>query len=77
VPALVGTDFLAKWKGQTAGDLFEQIRSTMPQGGANSLSRQQYADVLAYIFNKNKFPVGKNDLGDEYATLRAIRIEPK
>lgn len=77
VPGLVGNDFMSKWSGSTAGDLFEQIRNTMPQGGAGSLSRQAYADVLAYIFNKNKFPVGKQDLGDEFATLNGIRIESK
>jgi mono/diheme cytochrome c family protein len=77
VPGLVGNDFLSKWNGSTAGDLFEQIRSTMPQGGAGTLSRQEYSDVLAYIFNKNKFPVGKQDLGDEFVTLNGIRIAPK
>jgi len=75
VPALVGPDFLRKWTGATAGELFEQIRSTMPQDSPGSLSPQQYADVLALIFNKNKFPAGKIPLPDDDAALGMIRIE--
>ena len=75
VPALVGADFLGKWTGATAGELFEQIRSTMPQDSPGSLTPQQYVDVLALIFNKNKFPAGHIPLPDDYAALRMIRIE--
>ena len=75
VPALVGPDFLGKWTGATAGELFEQIRSTMPQDSPGSLSPQQYADVVALIFNKNKFPAGRTPLPDDDAALRLIRIE--
>jgi len=75
VPALVGPDFLGKWTGATAGELFEQIRSTMPQDSPGSLTPQQYADVLALIFNKNKFPAGRIPLPDDDAALRMIRIE--
>lgn len=75
VPALVGPDFLRKWTGATAGELFEQIRSTMPQDSPGSLTPQQYADVVALIFNKNRFPAGRTPLPDDYAALRMIRIE--
>ena len=75
VPALVGPDFLGKWAGATAGELFEQIRSTMPQDSPGSLSPQQYADVVALIFNRNKFPAGRTPLPDDDAALRMIRIE--
>ena len=75
VPALSGDEFLNKWSGATAGDLFDQIRMTMPQDNPGSLTPRQYADVLAHIFKKNKFPAGKNDLADDLTTLNAIRIE--
>ena len=75
VPALVGPDFLGKWTGATAGELFERIRSTMPQDSPGSLSPQQYADVVALIFNRNKFPAGRTPLPDDDAALRMIRIE--
>ena len=75
VPALVGADFLGKWTGATAGELFEQIRSTMPQDSPGSLTPQQYADVVALIFNRNKFPAGRTPLPEDDAALRMIRIE--
>ena len=75
VPALVGPDFLGRWTGATAGELFERIRSTMPQTSPGSLSPQQYADIVALIFNKNRFPAGRTPLPGDYAALRMIRIE--
>ena len=56
-------------------ELFEQIRNTMPQDSPGSLSPQQYADIVALIFNKNKFPAGRTPLPGDYAALRMIRIE--
>jgi cytochrome c len=76
VPALVGEDILNKWNGAMAGEIFEQIRQTMPQDNPGSLTPAQSADLLAFIFKKNKFPEGKVELGTEFEALNAIRIEP-
>ena len=75
VPALTGDEFLNKWNGAMAGDLFDQIRMTMPQDKPGTLTSRQYADVLAYIFKKNNFPAGKNDLEADLDALNTIRIE--
>jgi len=76
VPALVGADFLTKLNGSMLSDLFERIRTTMPQDGPGSLSSTQYADVVAFMLNKNNFPGGTTDLPDDLDALKAIRIEP-
>jgi mono/diheme cytochrome c family protein len=76
-PELVGADFLARWNGQTAGDLFEKMRTSMPTDSPGRLGRQQYADVLAYILNANKFPPGPKELDRETAALKQIKIEAK
>jgi cytochrome c len=76
VPALLGADFLTKWNGSMVGDLFELVRSTMPQDGPGSLSPAQYADVVAFMLNKNKFPAGATDLPADLEGLKTIRIEP-
>jgi len=76
VPALVGPDFLTKWNGSMVGDLFELVRTTMPQDGPGSLSPAQYADVLAFMLNRNKFPGGKIELPADLDGLRTIRIDP-
>jgi cytochrome c len=75
VPALVGADFLTKWNGSMAGELFELVRTTMPQDGPGSLSTAQYADVLAFMLNKNKFPGGTTELPADLDGLKTIRIE--
>jgi cytochrome c len=75
VPALVGPEFLSHWTGSTAGDLFERIRTSMPQDRPGTLSPQQYADVIAYIFDKNRFPAGGKELQGDHDTLRMIRID--
>ena len=57
-PALVGDTFNSTWEGVTLGDLFDRIRSTMPQNQPGSLSRSQNSDVLAFILASGKFPAG-------------------
>ena len=55
-PPLAGGEFMAGWDGLTIGDLFERIRISMPQNAPGSLSGQQNADILAFMFSANKFP---------------------
>ncbi len=58
-PPLSGGAFMANWNGLTVGDLFERIRVSMPEGRPGTLSRQQNADVLAYILPEISFPRAK------------------
>jgi quinoprotein glucose dehydrogenase len=76
-PGLAGDEFLPKWTGKTAGDLFERIRKTMPSEDPGNLSRRQYADILAYILSVNEFPGGQKELESETEALNDIRIEAK
>jgi mono/diheme cytochrome c family protein len=74
-PALVGGAFLANWDGLTAGDLFERIRTSMPQDRPGRLSRQENAAVLAFMLSMNKFPEGKTELPQRTELLKDIRFE--
>src|ERR1700678_4326918 len=76
-PALVGDGFLSNWNGTTVGDLFERIRKSMPQDDPGRLSRQQDADILAFVLNANKFPAGNTELDRETAALKLIKTHPK
>ncbi|HEV3202451.1 MAG TPA: cytochrome c [Bryobacteraceae bacterium] len=76
-PGLAGDEFLPKWTGKTAGDLFERIRKTMPSEDPGNLSRRQYADIVAYILSVNEFPGGQKELESETEALNDIRIEAK
>src|SRR5688572_1987793 len=72
--ALVGGSFEAGWNDLTVADLFERTRISMPQDKPGSLSRQQVADVLAYIFDVNKFPKGEKELDKSLPALKAIKL---
>jgi len=73
-PALAGTDFMANWKDENVGSLFERIRATMPADNPGSLKRDQVADLIAFILNFNKFPLAQKDLPTESESLKAIKI---
>ena len=74
-PPLTGGAFLSNWNGLTLGDLFERIRKTMPQNAPGKLSRQENADILAYVLSVNKFPAGKTELSRQTEFLKEIRFE--
>ena len=74
-PPLTGGAFQANWNGLTMGDLFDRIRKTMPQSNPGRLTRQQDADILAFMLSVNKFPSGKTELYRQSEMLKEIRFE--
>jgi mono/diheme cytochrome c family protein len=75
-PPLSGATFGASWSGASVADLFDRIHVSMPQDKPGSLSRQQTADVVAYILNFNRAPAGKTELPGDAEPLKAITIAP-
>jgi mono/diheme cytochrome c family protein len=71
-PALTGGAFMSNWDGLTLGDLFDRIRISMPADRPGSLSRQEDADVVAYILQFNQFPAGKEELPRDVLALKQI-----
>jgi Cytochrome C oxidase, cbb3-type, subunit III len=60
-PAIAGTAFLKKaqlldW---SVADLRTIVVTTMPRSNPGSLSPQQYADVLAYLLDRDCYPAGQ------------------
>jgi hypothetical protein len=76
-PSLVEGDFAFQWGDSSVGELYEQIRKLMPSDRPNSLPPQSYCDIVAFIFQSNKFPAGQAELAPELATLEQIRITAK
>jgi mono/diheme cytochrome c family protein len=74
-PPLAGADFKSNWNGQTAGDLFEKTQTTMPADQPGKLSREQTADILAFLLTSNGFPAGSKELPTDAALLAKIHIE--
>jgi S-disulfanyl-L-cysteine oxidoreductase SoxD len=71
---LTGPVFNSNWNGVMLGDLLERMRLTMPQSSPGSLSRQQNADVLAYILSVGGFPAGDKELARQTEILNTIRF---
>ena len=74
-PALEGLQFVSDFNGLTLGELFDRIRTTMPQSAPGSLSRTQYADILAFILKSNGYPAGSKELDHRSEYLAVIRFE--
>ena len=73
-PGLTGGEFSSNWNDLSLGELFERIRISMPQNSPGSLSRQQDADVLAYVLFKSNFPAGQTELPTQTEILNGIKF---
>ena len=73
-PALTGADFAANWNDLSLGDLFERMRIGMPADKPGSVSRQDNADVLAFMLFKAGFPAGELDLPAQVELLKTIKF---
>ncbi len=68
-----GPIFTLTWRADPVGNLFEHISTAMPQDRPGSLSREQYADVLAYILQLNGLAGGDRELPPDAALLSRMR----
>jgi mono/diheme cytochrome c family protein len=75
--AYTGDAFVRAWDSRTAFDLFDLIRTTMPIDNPGRLSREQYADIVAYLFKLNRLPAGDRPLPADDEGLKQVRIEAK
>jgi mono/diheme cytochrome c family protein len=73
-PGLAGGEFSANWNELNLGQLFERMKTSMPQNNPNSLSRQVNADILAFMLAKGGFPAGQAELPTEAEKLTAIQF---
>ena len=76
-PSLVEESFLFLWSDMSVGDLFERTRMLMPSDRPGSLSREAYADIIAFIAQKNGFPSGSAELSVDIEAMKRIAITEK
>ena len=69
---LAGDAFLSEWSARPLSAFVDKIQKTMPFSTPGSLSRQQSADLTAYILQAGKFPPGRAELTD--ATLARLEF---
>ena len=73
--ALTGATFNSNWNGVALDLMLDRVRTTMPVDKPASLSRQQTADLLAYVFSVNKFPAGPTELPRQAEMLNLIQFK--
>ena len=71
-PALVGGEFISHYNEMSLGDLFDRVRTTMPMDNPQSLGREEYADILAFLLKANSFPAGEQALDRRSEVLAMI-----
>ena len=79
---LVGDEFTSNWENQPLLALFDRIRTTMSGAEPGTmtgiipkpLTREQTADVVAFILWFNKFPPGNSELTQKPEILQQIRF---
>lgn len=72
---IAGNDFRAKWNGRTLYDLFELVRTTMPDSDPGKYSRDEYAGAMAYILKQNGLPSGPAAIMPDSAAMSAVKLE--
>ena len=75
-PPLIGEEFMSNWRPWTLGDLFEFLTTDMPPKPKERLevSAQNYADILAFMLDKNGFPAGNVELPTDFEPLSLIEM---
>lgn len=69
-----GPDFRTKWNNKPVFDLYDLLRSTMPDQNPGTLSNQEYIDVVGYMMKLNGVPAGKTALPADAEALKKIKI---
>lgn len=75
IPALALDSFMQRWSTKNVDDLLTRMQRAMPPTAPGSLTRSQYADVIAYLLKSNGFPSGFDALGTDSERLRQIVIQ--
>ncbi len=74
-PALRGTEFLNKWRGQRVTELLRPAQELMPAQHPGALDRKTYVDVIAYVLEQNGAPVGDLELPADETLLKEIVVK--
>jgi mono/diheme cytochrome c family protein len=70
--ALVEDTFTSRWQDGNLGDLLTIVKVTMPQDKPSSLTDGEYAAVVAYLLQANRYPAGQRELGPDPAAFKEV-----
>lgn len=72
---VTSADFKTKWVGRSLFELYEQIRTTMPDDAPGTLTPEQYLTSVTYILKLNGLPAGETPLVSDSATMSTLKFE--
>jgi mono/diheme cytochrome c family protein len=75
-PGLVEDVFTSRWQDGNLGDLFTIVKATMPQDKPASLTDEEYAAIVAYLLQANRYPAGQQELRPDPAALKEVVFKP-
>ena len=75
-PALVEDAFTSRWQDGNLGDLFTIVKATMPQDKPTSLTDDEYAAIVAYLLQANRYPAGQQELRPDPALKEVVFKRP-
>jgi alcohol dehydrogenase (cytochrome c) len=75
-PDLKGPAFASVWgrDDRSLESLYYITRTTMPRDAGNSLSEEEYLNVIAFILRENGYPGGDNELKADRPAMSEIRL---
>ena len=71
-PGLIEETFASRWQDGNLGDLFAIVKGTMPQDKPASLTDDEYAAIVAFLLQANRYPTGQQDLRPDPAALKEV-----
>ena len=76
-PPLARARFLRVWEDRSLATLFAYTRATMPEDNPESMTEQEYVDVLAYMLAFGGIPAGEDELLPDLSSLARVIIRPQ
>ena len=68
--------YVGLWAGRSVGTLFDDLERTMPYDEPGRLTREEYSDLIAYIFSLSDVPAGDVPLPSDADGLAQIQVVP-
>jgi hypothetical protein len=67
--------YMEAWTGRTAFDLFDLLRTTMPEEDPGVGGAEVFTDIVAYMFRLSELPAGEEEMKSDEESLKLILIE--
>ena len=68
-PALIGPAFNPRWASRSITELLDYVHTQMPLQSPGGLSRQQSADIVAFMLRQGQFSAGQEELNGGAPTV--------